>query len=71
MSIDIKVIRIPGAVVDVVLNDGATVADALSAASTSVQSGEVVKVNGAVVSVDTELEDGDRVILAVGAKGNR
>jgi uncharacterized Zn ribbon protein len=68
--ITIKVIRVPGAVVDVALEDGATVENALSAAGTSLQSGEKVTVNGSDASLGTVLSDGDKVILAKGAKGN-
>lgn len=68
--INAKVVRIPGAVVDVVLNDGATVADALAAASITVGDNETLKVNNEVATASTALVDGARVILAQAAKGN-
>lgn len=70
MSITVKVIRVPGAVSEVGLYDGATVADALVAANETVNSGEAVKVGAADASQNTVLQDGDRVIIAKGAKGN-
>lgn len=68
--IEVKVVRVPGAVKDVMLNDGATVADALSAAGITLESGEAAKVNGSDVDSTTTLSNGDRVILAKAAKGN-
>lgn len=69
--INAKIVRVPGAVIDVVLNDGATVADALTAASITVGSNESLKVNNDNATLETPLFDGARVILAQSAKGNR
>lgn len=70
MSLSIKVVRVPGAVTDLELEDGATVADALRAASITVGSGEAVKVNGGSADANTRLSNNDRVIVSAGAKGN-
>lgn len=70
MAINVKVCRIPGSVNEVCLEDGASVADALAAASQTVGSGEAVKLNGFDTSMDAPVNDGDRIIIAKGAKGN-
>lgn len=71
MSISVKVCRIPGSVNEVILNDDATVADALSAAGQTVGAGETVNLNGFNTTTDAPVNDGDRVIIAKGAKGNK
>lgn len=70
MSISVKVCRIPGSVNEVILEDVATVANALSAANQTVGSGEAVKLNGFDTTMDAAVNDGDRIIIAKGAKGN-
>lgn len=64
----VKVIRVPGAVVEVGLNDGATVADALAAANITVAANEQVSVNGANVGTEHTLEADARVCIARAAK---
>lgn len=66
----IKIVQVPGAVQEVVLENGATVSDALSAANITVGSNECVKVNNEDVAQSTLLENGDRIVVAKGAKGN-
>lgn len=68
--IEVKVVRVPAVMKDVALEDGATVADALRAADLSVQTGEKIQVNGVDATPSKVLSNGDRVILAKGAKGN-
>ena len=68
MPISTKIVRIPGQVVELVLEDGATVANALAAASIEVASGEAITVDGRSASPSTTLNDGARVILARSAK---
>ena len=69
--ITVKVIRVPGAVIEVGLEDNASIADALSAANVTPASGEMLNLNGDnTTDTSTQLEDGDRVILAKGAKAN-
>ncbi|QIB67133.1 MoaD/ThiS family protein [Kineobactrum salinum] len=68
--ISIKVVVVPGTVKEVALNDGATVRDALDAASQSSE-GYAIQVDGVSnATLDTPLRDGQRVALSVGAKGN-
>lgn len=68
--ITVKVIRVPGLAVEVGLEDGATVADALSAANVQIQSGEQLTVNAGAATTSTSLSDSDRIVLARSAKGN-
>ena len=68
MSIFVKCVRMPGAVKEVGLNDGATVAEALSAAEMTVGDTEGLTVNGTAATSDTVIYDGDRVVLAKEAK---
>ena len=69
-DIFVKVVRIPGAVTEVALSQGATVADAMSAAGISSTGSESIRVGAADATVDTSVSDGDRVVIAQGAKGN-
>lgn len=66
--IEVKVIRVPGVVKTVALNDGATVADALTAAELTKTATEKLSVNAETASMEQALNDGDRVILSVEAK---
>jgi hypothetical protein len=68
--ITVKIIRVPGLAVEVGLNDGATVGDALAAANVTINAGEQLSVNTVEATTSTVLADGDRVILAKAAKGN-
>lgn len=70
MSIEVMVIRIPGFTKNVALNDGATVGDALSAAGVSIGESETVKIGGLDANAGTVVRNGDRVVIAKGAKGN-
>lgn len=69
-DIFVKVVRVPGAVTEVALSQGATVADAMSAAGISFTGSESIRVGAADATVDTSVSDGDRVVIAQGAKGN-
>ena len=64
----VKVVRMPGAVTEVAIEEDATVADALSAAGITLGSTEKVTVNGEAVSLNDVVDDGDRVIVAKEAK---
>ena len=66
--ITIKVVRVPGAVVELGLNEGATVADALAAADITVSPTEELTVNGHTTTPDAVLSDGARIVLAKSAK---
>jgi len=71
MALNVKLARIPGTVSDLVLNDGATVADAFSVAGFSYQSGESIKVDGVDGDTTTVLRDGSRIYVGTkAAKGN-
>lgn len=67
---EVRVVRVPGRTVSVELEDGATVGDALHAADIAVQSNEAVKLNGTNADTSATLNEGDKVIIAKGAKGN-
>ena len=69
-DIFVKEVRVPGAVTEVALSQGATVADAMSAAGISSTGSESIRVGAADATVDTSVSDGDRVVIAQGAKGN-
>ena len=69
MAIMAKVIRVPGAVTEVGLEDGATVGDALTAAGVTVESGETLKLNGADTTTDATVSEGGRILIAKAAKG--
>jgi sulfur carrier protein ThiS len=69
MTVQAKVVRVPGAVKDVELNSGATVSDALRAAGVDLGPGETVSMNGSTVEGSREISQGDRIIVAKGAKG--
>jgi hypothetical protein len=64
-----KLVRIPGAVVEVVLDDGATIQDALDAAGIgSIASNEGLSMNGNKVETTALVADGARICLAKEAK---
>lgn len=65
----VKVVKMPGMASEVAVEDGATVEDALGLADLSVD-GYQVKVNGSTATVNTEIHDGDRVVLTKMIKGN-
>lgn len=69
-EIFVKIVRVPGAVTEVGLNQGATVGDALDAAGIESNSAESLKVGSANVDRNYTLVDGDRVVHSIGAKGN-
>jgi sulfur carrier protein ThiS len=66
--VHVKVGKIPGSITEVVLEDGAVVADALEAASLSAD-GYTIKLNGETAATSVEVEDGDEVILTKSIKG--
>lgn len=70
MAISVKVARIPGQLQEAMLDDGSTVAQALSACGLTVESGEQLSVNGTACDNTRTLIDGDRVVIVKGAKGN-
>lgn len=66
--ITVKVMLVPGAVKELALEDGATVAQALNAAEIDNAEGYPIKVDGATANLTTVLADGARVILAKSSK---
>lgn len=64
----VKIVEVPGAVTEIALESGATVADALSAANLAPTSTQTLSVNGSPVETDHVLSDGDRVIISKQAK---
>lgn len=70
MSIEVRIGVVPGNVDTIVLNDGATLGDALNMKGLSM-TGHTVQVSGATVtSTSHQLQDGDRVMLTKAVKGN-
>ena len=67
--INVKVAVMPGALKEYVLEDGASVGQALAVAGESTD-GFTVTVNGAAATSETVLSDGSNVILSKAAKGN-
>lgn len=64
----VKVVRMPGQVVEVVLEGRATIANALDAANMSLENGEKITLNGNAATLETAVCDGARVILSRDAK---
>jgi len=69
-EITVKVARVPGKMVEVVLNGGRTVEDALKAAGFSKKESEEVRVNSVDRETDYELKEGDKVTLIRQIEGN-
>jgi len=69
-EIFVKIVNVPGAITEVCLEQGSTVADALSAAGIEQNSAAKLKVGSSSVDRDYTLVDGDRVMHSIGAKGN-
>ena len=67
---EVKVIRVPGRTATVEVPDSCTIGEALNEAGVTLESGEACKLNGATASLTDVLTDGDKVIVAKGAKGN-
>lgn len=66
--ITVKVIRVPGAVSEIGLTEGSTVADALQTSGMSPGDGEQITLNGVATSSDAVLSDGARLVISKGAK---
>lgn len=67
---EVKVIRVPGRTSTIEVPDSCVIAEALNRADVALQSGEACKLNGASANLDDVLTDGDKIIVAKGAKGN-
>ena len=68
-EIMVKVARTGSRVIEVALNGGREVRDALEAAGISKKESEEIAVNGEEADSDYELEDGDRVVLTKNIEG--
>ena len=64
----VRVARVPGRVTEVALNGDRTVAEAAKIAGVSPEG--MIHVNGSQATKETLLNDGDRVTISKGAKGN-
>jgi len=69
-TISVKVVRVMSSVVEVEIPAGSTVDTALQAANITPAENEQIQVGGQEATRSTVLSDGDKVILAKGAKGN-
>ncbi len=68
--ISVKVALIGSAIKEILLEDGATVQDALTGTNTTIPDGFDVKVDGNDATTTTMLNNDARVVIAKGAKGN-
>jgi hypothetical protein len=66
-----KVVRVPGAHTDITVPDGSTIADVLQQWGQSPSANEEIRLNAIVTPVTTVLQDGFRIMLTQGAKGNK
>lgn len=63
-----RVVVVPGAVTEVALNQGDTVAAALSAANVTPGPNQTISLNGATVDASAAVSDGDRIVISTSAK---
>lgn len=68
--ITVQITKVPGAMKTLSLETGSTVADALDIAELYVASGYEIRVDDEIVSRDTELVDGNVVVITKMIKGN-
>jgi len=66
---EVRVGRLPGRIVNIILNGGRKVKDALEGAELD-SDGHEIRVNGLVGSTETDLKEGDTVLLVRKIKGN-
>lgn len=67
---NVRIGTLPGRVRDYVLNGGRTVEKALAVAGLDPDSDSEVRVNGEVADMNTELREGDCLLLVGGIEGN-
>jgi sulfur carrier protein ThiS len=67
--ITVRVGRLPGVINDIALNGGRTVKDALEGAELD-DAGHEIRVNGSLAKLETDLRQGDTVLLVRKIKGN-
>ena len=68
--ITVQITKVPGAMKTISLEAGSTVEDALTIAELEVATGYEIRVDDEIVSRDTELEDGNVVVITKMIKGN-
>lgn len=68
--ITVQITKVPGAMKTLSLENGSTVEDALAIAELDVASGYEIRVDDEIVSRDTELVDGNVVVITKMIKGN-
>lgn len=69
-TIEVVVARVPGRAETILIEQGKTVADALSVVDFDVKANETIKVNGLNENLDKTLSNGDRVTVNKMVKGN-
>ena len=69
-TIEVVVARVPGKVETILIEQGKTVEDALSAVDFDVEASETIKVNGLNANLDKVLSNGDRITINKMVKGN-
>ena len=62
--------KMPGLISSVVLEGGATVADALAQANITVENGQEIRMDNNTVSLDTEVTNNALIIVTKMIKGN-
>ncbi len=68
---EVKIIRVPGKTTTLEVPEGTMVAEVLNRADIMITVGEAIKLNGAALDdMGTVVEEGDKIIVAKGAKGN-
>lgn len=68
--ITVQITKVPGAMKTLSLENGSTVEDALAIAELEVATGYEIRVDDEIVSRDTELVDGNVVVITKMIKGN-
>lgn len=68
-DIFVKVARTGGNAIEVCLNGSHLVEDAIEASGLNIKASEEIRVNGEEAEFDTELRDGDRVVLVKQIEG--
>lgn len=66
----VQVSKVPGPMVTVTLEEGATIADALNNADVAFETGYEIRMNNDVASLDTEVTNNAIIILTKMIKGN-
>lgn len=68
--INVQITKVPGAMKQVALEVGSTVADALSIAELEAPAGYEIRVDDEIATTSTQLEDGNVIVITKMIKGN-